>query len=88
MTGVLGEPMCSKAAIIAEAKRGIAQRETAGARAEAFETSCTNEDMTVTTHGDTAIATYRFVVTCTGPALAVQRRYRTTHVWLKRDGTW
>ena len=88
MTGVLGEPTCTKAAIIDEAKSGIAQRESAVASGQAFETSCNNEDMTVTTHGDTAIANYRFVVKFTGPNVDVHRRYRTTNVWIKRDGRW
>ena len=88
MTGVLGEPTCTKAAIIDEAKRGIAQRESAAASGQAFDTSCNNEDVTVTTHGDTAIANYRFVVKFTGPNVDVHRRYRTTNVWIKRDGRW
>ena len=88
MTGVLGEPRCTKAAIIDEAKSGIAQRESAVASGQAFETSCNNEDMTVATHGDTAIANYRFVVKFTGPNVDVHRRYRTTNVWIKRDGRW
>jgi ketosteroid isomerase-like protein len=88
MTGVLGEPTCTKAAILDEARRGIAQRESAAASGQAFETSCHNEDVTVTTHGDTAIAGYRFVVKVTGPNVDVHRRYRTTNVWIKRDGRW
>ena len=88
MTGVLGEPTCTKAAIMDEAKRGVAEREKAAASGQAFETSCDNEDMTVTTHGDTAIARYRFVVKLTGPNVAVHRQYRTTNVWIKRDGRW
>src|SRR6186713_969878 len=88
MTGVLGEPTCTKAAILDEAKRGIVQRESAAASRQAFEMSCNNEDMTVTTHGDTAIANYRFVVQVTGPNVDVHRRYRTTNVWLKRGGQW
>ncbi len=88
MTGVLGEPTCTKSAIMDEAKRGVAEREKAAASGQAFETSCDNEDMTVTTHGDTAIARYRFVVKLTGPNVAVHRRYRTTNVWIKRDGRW
>ena len=88
MTGVLGEPTCTKAAILDEAKRGIAQRESAAASGHAFETSCNNEDVTVATHGDTAIANYRFVVKFTGPSVDVHRRYRTTNVWIKRDGRW
>ena len=38
--------------------------------------------------GDTAIASYRFVVKIKGPKLDVRRRYRTTNVWVKRDGRW
>src|SRR5688500_2416525 len=67
MTGVLGEPTCTKGAIIDEAKHGLAQRESATSAGQAFDTSCTNEDVTVATHGDTAIANYRFVVKVTGP---------------------
>ena len=50
--------------------------------------SADNEDMKVAAHGDTAIANYRFVVTVNGPQVDVQHRYRTTNVWLKRDGRW
>jgi hypothetical protein len=39
-------------------------------------------------HGDTAIANYRFVAKFTGPKVDVHRRYRTTNVWIKRDGRW
>jgi ketosteroid isomerase-like protein len=88
MTGVLGEPTCTKAAVIDEARRGVAQRDSAVASGQAFETSCNNEDVTVATHGDTAIANYRFVVKFTGPNVDVHRRYRTTNVWIKRDGRW
>jgi ketosteroid isomerase-like protein len=88
MTGVLGEPTCSKTAIMDEAKRGIAQRDEATASGHQFETSGEKEDMTVTTHGDTAIANYRFVVRIKGANIDVQRRYRTTNVWIRRDGRW
>ena len=38
--------------------------------------------------GDTAVANYRFVVTVKGPNLDLRRRYRTTNVWTKREGSW
>ena len=38
------------------------------------------------THGETAIASYRFVVRVQGEGMGIHRRYRTTNVWLKRDG--
>jgi ketosteroid isomerase-like protein len=88
MTGVLGEPTCTKAAIIEETKRGIVQRESAAASGQPLQTSCSNEDVTVRTHGDTAIASYRFVVKITGPNVDVHHRCRTTNVWIKRDGRW
>jgi ketosteroid isomerase-like protein len=88
LTGVMGEPTCSKTAIIDEIKRGIAERESARASARQLEMSAENEDMKVVRHGDTAIANYRFVVKATGPAMDVSRRYRATNVWMKQDGRW
>ena len=88
MTGVLGEPTCSKPAILEEVRRGIAQRESAGAAGQPFETSVGNEDMKVTMHGTTAIANYRYVVKMKGPNLDVHRRFRTTNVWMNRNGFW
>src|SRR4030095_13664968 len=71
LTGVLGEPTCSKTAIMDEVKRGIAQRDNATTSGQQFEASAENEDMKVTTHGDTAIANYRFVVKFKGPNVDV-----------------
>ena len=88
LTGVMGEPTCSKAAVIDEVKRGIAERERALASGRHIEMSAENEDMKVVSHGDTAIANYRFVVTVKGQSVDVHRRYRTTNVWMKRDGSW
>ena len=88
VTGVLGEPTCSKTAVIDEAKRGFADRQQALAGGKTFEMSVENEDMKVTTHGETAVATYRFVVKINGSNINVHRRYRTTNVWVKRDGRW
>jgi ketosteroid isomerase-like protein len=88
LTGVMGEPTCSKAAVIDEVKRGIAERESARASGGPVVMSAKNEDMQVVRHGDTAIANYRFVVTIKGPAVDVSRRYRATNVWMKEDGTW
>jgi len=88
MTGVLGEPTCGKTAIIDEAKRGITQRQAAAASGQHFEASGENEDMRVTAHGDTAIASYRYIVRIKGQNIDVHRRYRTTNVWMKRGGRW
>ena len=88
LTGVLGEPTCSKSAVIEEAKRGIAERERALATGRQFVTSCDNEDVKVAMHGDAAVVSYRFVVKITGENIDVQRRYRTTNVWMKRQERW
>jgi ketosteroid isomerase-like protein len=88
LTGVLGEPTCSKSAVMDEMRRGIAQRAAAQAGGAAFDTRTENEDTKVVALGDTAVANYRFVVTVTGPNLDLRRRYRTTNVWVKRDGRW
>lgn len=88
MSGVMGEPPCSKAAILDEVRRGIALRETAAAGGPQFDVSTANEDVRVVTHGDTAVANYRFVVTIKGPDRDIQRRYRTTNVWMKRGNRW
>ena len=40
------------------------------------------------THGDAAVANYRFVVKVSGPNHNVHRRYRTTNVWVKRGNRW
>jgi ketosteroid isomerase-like protein len=85
LTGVLGEPTCSKSAVMDEVRRGIAERESAKAQ---FETVIDHEDTTVMELRDTAIANYRFVVTFRVPQGERRRRYRTTNVWAKRDGRW
>jgi ketosteroid isomerase-like protein len=88
LTGVLGEPTCSKSAVMDELRRGIAERDGAKARGTQFETLIEKDDAKVMALGDTAIANYRFVVTFKGPNLDQRRRYRTTDVWTKRDGRW
>ena len=88
MTGVLGEPTCTKSAILDEAKRGVAQRESAVAAGKQCVASYDNEDLKIVFSGDTAVTNYRFVVTIKGGSVDAQRRYRTTNVWMKRHGRW
>jgi ketosteroid isomerase-like protein len=88
LTGVLGEPTCSKTAVMDEVRRGIGERDGAKARGTQLETVTWNEDAKVMVLGDTAIANYRFIVTVKTPSLDLRRRYRTTNVWVKRDGRW
>ena len=86
MTGVLGET-CGKAFLLEEAGRGVAQRESAAAAGRHFEGSYEKEDLKIIMLGDTAVTSYRFVVKMKGPGIDVHRRYRTTNVWAKRNGS-
>ena len=87
VTGVLGDQTCTKAFLMDEARRGVAQREAA-AVGKTFKSSYDKEDIKVVVAGDTAVTSYRFVVTFTGEGINVHRRYRTTNVWAQRQGRW
>ena len=87
LTGVLGEPSCSKGALLDEVARGRAERDGLAAPGQ-FERTVANEDMTVIASGDAAVANYRFIVTVIGPHVDIRRRFRTTNVWMKRNGRW
>ena len=87
VTGVTGE-VCSKATMIEEARQGIAQREAAIAAGKSFVSSYDKEDIRIVSHGDIGISSYRFVVKIKGEGMDVNRRYRTTNVWMKRQARW
>ena len=87
MTNVLGDT-CNKAGLMDEAQRGVTQREGAAAAGKQIEVSYDKEGLKVASHGETAVTSYRFVVKMKGPGIDVQRRYRTTNVWAKRQGGW
>jgi ketosteroid isomerase-like protein len=86
-TGATGE-VCGKAAMMAEAARGVSERNNAASQGKKFSTSIDKEDIKIVAHGDTAIASYRFIVRVQGDGIDVHRRYRTTDVWLQRGGQW
>jgi len=88
MTGVLGEPTCGKSTLMEEARRGIAQREQAAAASTPLAVSYEKEDIKVVSSVDMAVTTFRFVVTLKGGAVDVNRRYRTTNVWMRRQAEW
>ena len=88
MTSVLGHTGRSKASILDEARRGISQRQAAAAAGTPLETSYTKEDLQIVGQGDTAVSSYRFVVKITGASINVERKYRTTNIWMRRDGRW
>jgi len=86
-TGVTGE-VCGKAGLMSEARQGILQREAAVAQGKKMVASFDKEDIKVITHGDTAVASYRFVIQIQGEGIDIHRRYRSTDVWLKRENAW
>jgi ketosteroid isomerase-like protein len=87
MTNVLGQ-RCNKAALMDEATRGRAARDSSAAAGKPITSSYDKEDLQVMINGDTAVTTYRFVVKMIGENLNVNRQYRTTNVWMKRQGRW
>lgn len=87
VTGVL-DATCTKAEIMDELRRGVAQRDVATGVGKQVVTSYDKEDLSVAVHGDTAISAYRFVFTAKGESIDVRRRHRTTNVWMKRQGGW
>ena len=88
MTGVLGET-CGKAVLLDEARRGAAQRAQAATAGQPLESAYDKDDLKVVIgHGDAAVTSYRFAVTFKGAGIDIRRRYRTTNVWVKRDGRW
>jgi len=85
-TGVTGAT-CGKSNLMDEARRGVAERQAA-AQARPFVASYAKDDVRVVAHGDTAVTSYRFVVTIKGPGQEIQHRCRTTNVWMKREPGW
>jgi ketosteroid isomerase-like protein len=88
MTSVLGETGRGKTMLMDEARRGIAARQAAAAAGKPITGSYHKEDLRVVPLGDVAVTSYRFVVTLKGDGIDVNRRYRTTNVWMKRVGQW
>jgi ketosteroid isomerase-like protein len=86
-TGVTGS-VCNKSAVMEEARRGVAERQAAAVGGKPVVTSYDKEDIKVVVHGDTAVTSYRFVVRIEAEAKDINRRYRTTNVWVKRQGDW
>lgn len=85
-TGVTGVT-CDKSSLMDQARRGLAQRQAAG-ETKHFVASFDKEDLKVVTHGDTAVTSYRFIVTIQHDGKETKRRFRTTNVWIKRQPDW
>jgi ketosteroid isomerase-like protein len=85
-TGVTGAT-CDKASLMDEARRGRAERQ-AGAETKHFVASYDKGDIKVVAHGDTAVTSWRFVITIQNDDQQTTRAYRTTNVWMKRQPGW
>lgn len=85
-TGVTGT-LCDKSSLMDEARRGLAQRQAA-AETKHFVASFDKDDIRVVAHGDTAVTSYRFIVTIHNNGQETRRRFRTTNVWMKRQPGW
>jgi len=85
-TGVTGAT-CGKSNLMDEARRGAAERQAA-AGAGPFVASYSKDDVKVVAHGDTAVTSYRFVVTIQSQGQEIKHRCRTTNVWMKRRPGW
>ena len=85
-TGVTGAT-CDKSSLMDEARRGLAERQAA-AETKHFVASFEKEDIRVVAHSDTAVTSYRFIVTIQNNGQETKRRFRTTNVWMKREPGW
>ena len=84
-TGVTGV-ICGKAGLMDEARRGVAQRADPAGRSVVARYD--KEDIRLVVHGDTAVTSFRFVVTIETDGKEVRRGYRTTNVWMKGGDRW
>jgi ketosteroid isomerase-like protein len=85
-TGVTGAT-CDKASLMDEARRGRAERQAA-TETKHFVASYDKGDIKVAAHGDTAVTSWRFVITIHHDGQETTRTYRTTNVWMKRPPGW
>ena len=86
-TGVTGE-VSGKVGLMTEAARGISERDAAACQGKKMVMSFDKEDIKMVTHGDIVVTSCRFMHRIKGEGMDIQRRYRTTTVWLKRGNQW
>ena len=85
-TGVTGAT-CGKSSLMDEARRGRTERQAA-AETQHFVASYDKGDIKVAAHGDTAVTSWRFVITFRNNGQETTRMYRTTNVWMRRQAGW
>ena len=85
-TGVTGAT-CGKSSLMDEARRGRTERQAA-AETQHFVASYDKGDIKVAAHGDTAVTSWRFVITIRNDGQETTRTYRTTNVWMRRQAGW
>lgn len=87
ITGVTGE-VSGKVGLMTEVARGVSERDAAAAQGKKIAMSFDKEDFKIVAHGDTVVTSCRFSHRIQGEGMDIQRRYRTTTVWLKRGNQW
>ena len=80
--------ICDKHVIMAEARRGAAERAAASTAATAAVVGYDKDDLRIVRHGDTAVCSFRFAIRIRAEGNEVTRQYRTTNVWMRRTGAW
>ena len=85
-TGVTGE-ICGKAALMDEARRGANARQ-APVEGKPAVVSYDKDDIRIVVQAGVGIASYRFLVRVQMGDKETHRRYRTTNVWIQREGQW
>jgi ketosteroid isomerase-like protein len=85
-TGVTGA-VCSKATVMEEARRGVAERQAA-ARTTPAVVSYEKDDLQIAAHGETVVTSYQFGVRIRHEDKDIVRKFRTTNVWMKRQSHW
>ncbi len=85
-TGVTGAT-CDKSSLMDEARRGRTERQAAP-ETQHFVASYDKADIKVVAHGDTAVTSWRFVITIRNNGQETTRMYRTTNVWMRRQPGW
>lgn len=84
-TGVTGA-VCTKAAIMDEARRGRAERQAAPGAAKVV--AYDKDDLKMVGEGATAVTSYRFLITIRTGNEDTVRIFRTTNVWSRRPAGW
>lgn len=84
-TGANGS-VCDKSSVMNEARRGVEEAKKAPTGSTV---TYEKTDIQTAVHGNTAVTSYQFTVNFQFPGkAAINNRFRTTNVWMKRPEGW